>query len=112
VERPQNRKPHLKYMKLLSGKILLSLACAVSSAGLLAQERLVVVQAESGSLGSDYNSVTANGVTYITPLTNYMGNDLVVGGNGASRPNTATKVATYSVTFPQSGTYDLYIRVR
>lgn len=74
-----------------------------SKAGLIAQDRLVVVQAESGTLGSDFVTATAGGATYITAGTDFA-------STGA--PGIAEKVASYSVTFPQAGTYNLYARVR
>lgn len=66
----------------------------------------IIVQAESGSVGSDFLKPTANGVTYITAAT-----DLSTSPNAQS-PGLAAKVASYTVYFPQAGTYNLYARVR
>lgn len=75
----------------------------LSPTALLAQTEPVVVEAESGALGSAFSSSTApDGVQYISI------SPTVGGGN----PTSETRVATYSVTFPAAGTYDLYMRLR
>lgn len=63
----------------------------------------VTIEAESGTLGSDFSSLSAGGVNYITCVT-----DLVASQN----PGNTNRVATYTVTFPAAGTYELYARVR
>jgi len=75
----------------------------LTAAGLHAQNAPVTQQMETGTLGSDWNTLTATGVTYITSAT-----DLA----GSQNPGNASKVATYTVTFPGPGSYDLYVRVR
>jgi hypothetical protein len=62
----------------------------------------IPVQAESGVLGSDWNTVMASGITYVTPKT-----DLLNGGY----PADPSKVISYTVTFEKPGTYDLYAKV-
>jgi hypothetical protein len=62
----------------------------------------IPVQAESGVLGSDWNTVMASGITYVTPKT-----DLLNGGY----PADPSKVISYTVTFDKPGTYDLYAKV-
>ncbi len=64
----------------------------------------VTFQAESGILGDSITIGTdsTTSTTYITPDSNYTG--LV--------PADSSRVATYQVTFPDSGTYALYARVR
>lgn len=62
----------------------------------------VKFEAESGTRGSSVATGTSDGVTYIYPLTT----------NTASVPGTSNRVVTYTVTFPEPGTYDLYARVR
>lgn len=76
---------------------------AFLSVALHAANEPVIVEAESGSLGSDYAVRNDGSVQYITPLTNLA---------ASQAPGVATKVATYAVTFPGPGTYDLYARVR
>jgi glucuronoarabinoxylan endo-1,4-beta-xylanase len=62
---------------------------------------LVKFEAESGTLGADW--AVSNGVpNYITILTDGAGDN----------PGSAARVATYAVTFPRPGTYDLYVRLR
>ncbi|MFC2137107.1 endo-1,4-beta-xylanase, partial [Bacteroidota bacterium] len=63
----------------------------------------VIVEAESGTLGSDYEVLTDGDVTYITPQTDYA---------GTSNPGNSDKVASYSFTFADAGTYKLYVRIR
>lgn len=62
----------------------------------------VIVEAESGTLGSDYDQLDDGDVTYITPLTDF---------NNAAYPGIPEKVATYEITFPDTGVYKLYARV-
>ncbi len=80
----------------------------VSALGVHAADKLVVVQAESATFSTspatDYTVATENGVTFITPATDYL--------TPATAPGNASKVASYTVTFPQAGTYNLYMRFR
>ncbi|HEU6447215.1 MAG TPA: choice-of-anchor tandem repeat GloVer-containing protein [Verrucomicrobiae bacterium] len=64
---------------------------------------LVTFEAESGSPGSNFTNNTQNGVTYISIST-----DTVNSGN----PGNANRAATYTITFPQAGTYNLFARLR
>ncbi len=63
----------------------------------------VAFEAEAGALGSDFTNGTDGNVQFISIST-----DTVNSGN----PGNANRVATYSVTFPAAGTYNLYGRVR
>ena len=62
----------------------------------------VVVQAESGALGASYSAVVETGATFVTPTGTSTGNN----------PTTASRVISYSVTFPSTGVYELYARLR
>ena len=62
----------------------------------------VTFEAESGVLGADFTNGTDGVVQFISIST-----DLVNSGN----PGNANRVATYTVTFPAAGTYNLYARV-
>jgi hypothetical protein len=62
----------------------------------------ISVQAESGVLGSDWNTVTASGITYETSKTDVL---------NAGFPGDPSKVISYTVTFDKAGTYDLYAKV-
>jgi len=68
----------------------------------MAQDLPVTVEAESGTLGSEFTSIVYDGAEAITVTT-----DLI----NSLNPGTAERVATYEVTFPGPGTYDLYARV-
>ena len=60
----------------------------------------VTLEAESGTLGANF--AISNGTpTYITILD-----------NSTNNPGSAARVASYSVTFPSAGTYQIYARVR
>jgi O-glycosyl hydrolase len=62
----------------------------------------VKLEAESGTRGADY-AIGTNGATqYIYPTSS----------STATNPGTAARVVTYTVTFPEAGTYDLYARVQ
>jgi hypothetical protein len=67
----------------------------------LAVAASVTFEAESGALGADFSG-SNNSPAYITVISDGAGNN----------PGTIARVATYSVTFPSAGTYELYARVR
>ena len=81
----------------------LVLSISILSLNALAQDAAIPIEAESGTLGADYNTITEDDVTYITPATDF---------NDTSFPGIADKVATYEVTFEAAGAYDLNVRVR
>lgn len=86
-------------------RIALLRACLLASIPVATLAQVpVVVEAESGTLGTPTNLTTgtdaANGVTYLAVLP---------AGNSGANP-TADRVATYSVTFPAPGNYALYVR--
>ncbi len=64
---------------------------------------VVTLEAESGTLGSNFTNGTDGAVQFISIST-----DTVNSGN----PGNANRVASYSVIFPAAGTYKLYGRVR
>jgi endo-1,4-beta-xylanase len=68
----------------------------------LGQELPVVIQAEAGTLGSDFRIVDTLGVKSVTIKTNQI---------NTSNPGNASRVITFSATFPSAGNYDLYARV-
>jgi len=70
---------------------------------LYGQNEPVIIQVESGTLGSDYEVLTNGDVTYITPQT-----DMI----NSSSPGSADRVASFAATFADSGTYKLFARVR
>lgn len=83
----------LKHVVILAGLCVASLAANAAS---------VPFQAESGTLGSDWAVSNSVSPVYVTITT------AGAGGN----PGSAARVATYSVTFPSAGGYELYARVR
>src|SRR5215472_11617099 len=63
---------------------------------------LVKFEAESGTLGSDFAVSNSSSPAYITITTDDSGNS----------PSNSARVATYNITFPTAGTYQLYAHVR
>ncbi len=63
----------------------------------------VIVEAESGKLGSNFKVMQDSTVSYITAVNNY---------TGLTSPGDTSRMATYNVTFQDSGYYSLFVRVR
>ena len=63
---------------------------------------IVTFQAESGTLGSGWAVSNSASPAFITILTDGAGNN----------PGSAARVASYAVTFPSAGSYQLYARLR
>ena len=63
---------------------------------------LVKFEAESGALGAQWALSNNSSPAYITITTDSTGYN----------PGSAARVATYTLTFPAAGTYELYARVR
>ncbi len=89
-------------MKTRKEALLAALLLTGAPAALLAQTAPVIVQAESGAVGAAFARTTQGADTYITIAPT------VGGGN----PATPDRVASYTVTFPAPGTYELYARLR
>ncbi len=76
--------------------------CFFSNSNLLAQNS-ITQQAELGSAGTEWLTLPdASTAIYVTPAT-------TGGGNNPATPN---RVITYTITFPQAGTYHLFVRMR
>ena len=68
----------------------------------------IVIEAESGDLGSDFVTGTDGDITYIQVTTD----GVDVGESGVvDCPGDSTRANTYEVTFPDTGDYGLYVRV-
>ena len=65
-----------------------------------AQTEPVIFEAESGTLGANLTTGTLADATYVTTTL-----------NGTTAP-TAARIASYTVTFPAAGNYELYARYR
>jgi hypothetical protein len=81
-------------------QILGSLALALIA--LTTKAASVTIEAESGTLGGDWAVSNSTSPAYITITSSTTG----------SNPGSAARVASYNVTFPGAGTYQLYARVR
>ncbi len=68
-----------------------------------AGKKPVIVEAESGTIGSDFSTKQEGGITYITTTKNY---------TGLTSPGDTSRVITYQLTFQDSGYYNLFARVR
>ena len=87
---------------LRKGLVALALFAAAPVV-LHAQTEPVILEAEAGARSAaDYTLGSADGVQYISI------NSTVAGQN----PTVASRVVTFSVTFPAPGTYELYARLR
>jgi GH35 family endo-1,4-beta-xylanase len=87
-------------MKTLLGALLRACLFSCLPAAALAQTQPVIVEAESGTLGASLTTpAPAGGITYITTTE-----------NSPATP-TAARTATWQVTFPAAGNYDLYVHI-
>ncbi len=89
-------------MKISAGALMRACLFASVPIATFAQAP-VVVEAESGTLGSALSIGTAGDITYITGV-----NDTVPPNNAAAVPG---RIASYNITFPSAGNYDLYVRI-
>ncbi len=64
--------------------------------------RPVIVEAESGDVGSDFSILQDDTIDYVTIQTN----------SAAMNPGSRARMISYEVTFPDTGTYDLFVRLR
>lgn len=65
----------------------------------------IIIEAESGTIGSEFNSLQAGATQYITISTDYDETSGTANYPGENR------TAVYEVTFPDTGTYDFFARV-
>jgi endo-1,4-beta-xylanase len=82
-------------------RIFLFLLVAFSTIAVSAQPSFTGFQAESGTLGSEWTTATVSGTTVVRSTTT----------GGGQNPVSANRVISYTVTFPQAGTYNLFARV-
>ena len=92
-------------MKLHQSVIIFIVAMSVVLTGsdVSVAAGVTTFQAESGTLGSNFTNGADGSIQLISIST-----DTVSGGN----PGNANRVATYSVVFPEAGTYNFFARVR
>ncbi|HES60261.1 MAG TPA: T9SS type A sorting domain-containing protein [Caldithrix sp.] len=62
----------------------------------------LVIEAESGEVGNEFDVLSEDSIEYVTIQTN----------TAAFNPGSKARIITYQVTFPDSGTYDLFVRLR
>src|ERR671914_495700 len=82
--------------------LLLTLSIVLVPRIASAQLDPVILQAESGVVGSQFTIAADGATTYATIQTT------IGGGN----PTTTARVISYSVTFPHAGVWELYARLR
>ena len=68
-----------------------------------AGEKPVLVEAESGERGSNFPVLQNGNVSYVSVATDYI---------NVNYPGDTNRIITYRVTFADSGTYSLFVRVR
>lgn len=84
-------------------KHLLPIVCLFICFGKgLAANEPIVIEAESGNLGSSLSLSSLDGTQYVYPLVS-------AGGNA---PNADTRVINFSIFFADAGSYELYARFR
>jgi endo-1,4-beta-xylanase len=83
-------------------RVLSAVTLAAIPSVTLAQNESIIVEAESGTVGAQFSTANDGATQYIAIQST------VAGGN----PTTAARVASYTVTFPSAGTYELYARMR
>ncbi|MBO0356771.1 endo-1,4-beta-xylanase [Hymenobacter sp. BT186] len=84
--------------------ILLGLGLGLCSFTLQAQDLPIPQQAETGTIGADWNTLDDTGVRYVSIKPTSTIN--------SQNPGTPARIITYSITFPAAGSYSLYARVR
>ncbi len=62
----------------------------------------VIVEAESGDVGSDFSILQDDTIDYVRIQTN----------RTLYNPGSRARIISYEVTFPDTGTYDLFVRLR
>jgi endo-1,4-beta-xylanase len=72
------------------------------STTLYSQNVPIIIQAETGTLGSDFDVLTSCDVSYIAPHTNLI---------NSTNPGSTDKVSSYIIFFTDSGTYKLFVRL-
>lgn len=75
----------------------------IITSNIFAQNEPIILEAESGVLGSDFSVVNENNITYVKPLTDFVSGDY---------PANDTKVITFNVSFADTGNYDLFAKVK
>jgi endo-1,4-beta-xylanase len=68
-----------------------------------AGKKPIIVEAESGNVGSNYSVLNDGNITYVTPKTNW---------TSLTNPGDSSRMITYQVPFADSGSYNLFARVR
>lgn len=82
----------------------LGLGLGLCSFTLQAQDLPIPQQAETGTVGADWNTLDDAAVRYVSVRPTSTIN--------SQNPGTPARIITYSVTFPAAGSYSLYARVR
>lgn len=62
----------------------------------------VIVEAESGDVGSEFDILQDGSITYVSIQTN----------STAYNPGSPARMISYEITFPDTGVYDLFARIR
>ncbi|MBN1926583.1 MAG: endo-1,4-beta-xylanase [Prolixibacteraceae bacterium] len=63
----------------------------------------VIIEAESGAIGSGFDVLQDGDISYVTTNSNFA---------GSASPEDSSRVITYQVSFQESGTYHLFARLR
>ncbi len=93
---------HFNYAANVGNAIYIDNLVINNIAGELEALKPVIVEAESGDVGSDYSILQEDSTEYVAIQTN----------STAYNPESDARVISYEVTFPDTGTYDLFVRLR
>ncbi|HEX9933808.1 MAG TPA: endo-1,4-beta-xylanase, partial [bacterium] len=99
---------HFSIAKDIGNTIYIDNLRIVNAKQVVASQKPIVVEAESGEVGSDFAVKSEGAVTYIQIQSN--GTDFTPAI--WNYPGFKRRVATYQVTFPIGGTYNLFARIR
>ncbi|MEJ2627483.1 MAG: endo-1,4-beta-xylanase [bacterium] len=93
---------HFNYAANANNAIYIDNLVIIDAAAAEEAKKPVVVQAESGDVGSDFSILQDDTINYVSIQTD----------SDTSNPGSRARMISYEVTFPDTGTYDLFVRLR
>lgn len=93
----------LKYVFFVSILINVLLINVTANDSINSNLKPIIIEAESGVLGSNFSTSIVGDITYITTNADF---------SGQSNPGNSNSIATYQVAFVDTGSYQVFARVR
>ncbi|MDA3928750.1 MAG: endo-1,4-beta-xylanase [Prolixibacteraceae bacterium] len=93
----------LKHVFIVSILMNLLLINVAANDSINSNLKPIIVEAESGLLGSNFSTSIVGDITYITTNADF---------SGQSNPENSNSIATYQVAFVDTGSYQVFARVR